>query len=136
MHKGTLSISPIKVPVKISADGCKKAKLPHAGVASSLEPSVAATGHIYQTKKTNCCIPDCNYQRPKAYVGRPVTSFKFPDEKSLRKKWMDAIGLINWKPPKFAYLCSLHFKKVTPYQLIMTRFEFVSTSYWTLTGPD
>ena len=74
----------------------------------------------------NCCIPGCDYKRRQGHLNGPVTSFKFPDEESLREKWMDAIGLIDWKAPKFAYLCSLHFKKVTPYQLIMAKFKFVS----------
>ena len=41
----------MKLPVEISADGCKNAKLPHIKVESSPEPSVAATDHTYQRIK-------------------------------------------------------------------------------------
>ena len=52
-----------------------------------------------------CCAPEC-----KSKTGYPDTSIhfhKFPLNETRRKQWIGAWK--NWEPPKYGFVCSLHF---------------------------
>nr|CAH7721984.1 unnamed protein product [Callosobruchus chinensis] len=57
-----------------------------------------------------CCVPNCsgNY----GYGDAPkVTVFSFPEDKNLRKEWLQAIPRANFVPSNTSKVCELHFQE-------------------------
>ncbi|CAH3170887.1 unnamed protein product [Porites lobata] len=59
---------------------------------------------------THCCVPECNQKGVKS----PTGFFEFPNQSSLRKRWIHAIqgdGGKNWQITRDTKVCSLHFRR-------------------------
>ena len=59
------------------------------------------------TMPTHCCVPECNQKGVKSF-------FEFPNQSSLRKRWIHAIqgdGGKNWQITRDTKVCSLHFRR-------------------------
>ncbi|KAL0902132.1 hypothetical protein ABMA27_000076 [Loxostege sticticalis] len=58
----------------------------------------------------NCAILSCKNSTKN--VGRNngnVSFHRFPNDPSIKEKWIDATGQKNWFPTKFTTICSIHF---------------------------
>ncbi|KAL0861114.1 hypothetical protein ABMA27_009613 [Loxostege sticticalis] len=58
----------------------------------------------------NCAILSCKNSTKN--VGRNngnVSFHRFPNDPSIKEKWIDATGQKNWFPTKFSSICSIHF---------------------------
>ncbi|KAL0852565.1 hypothetical protein ABMA27_016998 [Loxostege sticticalis] len=58
----------------------------------------------------NCAILSCKNSTKN--VGRNngnVSFHRFPNDPSIKEKWIDATGQKNWFPTKFSTICSIHF---------------------------
>ena len=63
---------------------------------------------------THCCVPECNQKGVKSPTGEKVSFFEFPNESSLRKRWIHAIRRDegkNWQITRDTKVCSLHFRR-------------------------
>ncbi|XP_049876033.1 zinc finger protein 135-like isoform X2 [Pectinophora gossypiella] len=58
-----------------------------------------------------CCVKGCGNKNDilKKDPNSTVSFHKFPTNPELKKKWLQAIGRPNWKPPNHARICSAHF---------------------------
>ncbi|XP_046983092.1 uncharacterized protein LOC124553248 [Schistocerca americana] len=52
-----------------------------------------------------CCVPHC---RGNYGYGPKVSVFYFPNDESLRLKWISAVHRQDWMPSKHSVLCELH----------------------------
>lgn len=58
-----------------------------------------------------CCVPECKSNYDSSLKSdKPRSSFSFPKEHDLRKKWLNAISREDWKPTPYSSVCSLHFQ--------------------------
>ncbi|XP_077565067.1 uncharacterized protein LOC144180627 isoform X2 [Haemaphysalis longicornis] len=55
-----------------------------------------------------CSVPDCKSRSVPKESG--VTFHRFPSDGERRKQWANAVRLPDWKAPKFAFVCSKHFR--------------------------
>ena len=63
---------------------------------------------------THCCVPECNQKGVKSPTGEKVSFSEFPNESSLRKRWIHAIRRDegkNWQITRDTKVCSLHFRR-------------------------
>ena len=63
---------------------------------------------------THCCVPECNQKGVKSPTGEKVSFFEFPNQSSLRKRWIHAIRRDegkNWQITRDTKVCSLHFRR-------------------------
>ncbi|XP_058463894.1 zinc finger protein 572-like [Malaya genurostris] len=59
-----------------------------------------------------CCVPDCtsNYDAALRNGQNPISTFKFPDDPELRKRWIHAVKKDDsWNPGRTASVCINHF---------------------------
>ncbi|KAM7444500.1 hypothetical protein ABFA07_006897 [Porites harrisoni] len=63
---------------------------------------------------THCCVPECNQKGVKSPMREKVSFFEFPNQSSLRKRWIHAIRRDegkNWQITRDTKVCSLHFRR-------------------------
>ena len=63
---------------------------------------------------THCCVPECNQKGVKSLTGEKVSFFEFPNQSSLRKRWIQSIRRDegkNWQITRDTKVCSLHFRR-------------------------
>ena len=63
---------------------------------------------------THCCVPECNQKGVKSLTGEKVSFFEFPNQSSLRKRWIHTIRRDegkNWQITRDTKVCSLHFRR-------------------------
>nr|CAI5854213.1 unnamed protein product [Callosobruchus analis] len=57
-----------------------------------------------------CCVPGCKSNCDSSLkVEGQKSSFKFPKNELLRKKWIRAIPMKDWIPSESQTVCCLHF---------------------------
>lgn len=56
-----------------------------------------------------CCVPGCQSNYKGNVTEGYVTVFKFPEESSLKQKWIKNIPRKNWTPGRFSFVCIKHF---------------------------
>ncbi|XP_018347670.1 PREDICTED: uncharacterized protein LOC108751768 isoform X1 [Trachymyrmex septentrionalis] len=59
---------------------------------------------VHYKMPARCSAPRCTNSNKERYG-----CINFARDPKLRQKWIDAVGISDWKPPKSAVLCEVHF---------------------------
>ena len=92
---------------------------------------------------THCCVPECNQKGVKSLTGEKVSFFEFPNQSSLRKRWIHTIRRDegkNWQITRDTKVCSLHFRREDLRKLLAGRTYLVdgcvpSRFAWSIPSP-
>ena len=59
----------------------------------------------------SCCVPGCNTDYRSFKTSTKISSFRFPTDENLKKKWISSMPRQNWTVASSHKVCQLHFEE-------------------------